>query len=293
MTNSPQVSIIFPVKNEGNNVKLTLNSLFSIKTNYPIEVIVVNDNSVDGCCDFLSSYNKEDIVKLVHTNGIGAANARNLGAKTATADFLIFCDAHLEFEDWWVDNLLEPLFSGKTDAVCAAIAAKDDPKAIGYGQTLTATLRTKWNPKRLNLFETAILPGGCFAISKAVFEDVGGFETGFKTWGYEDVELSIKLWLFGYRCHVQPKVRVIHLFRQSHPYKVTFDDVNYNFLRMAYSHFNTTRIRKCKELIFNEKQREQIEAQVLKDGVTRQRKVYFQKRKYDDNWYFKKFNIPF
>jgi glycosyltransferase involved in cell wall biosynthesis len=293
MTTYPLISIIFPAKNEANNVKHTLDSLFSVTTNYPLEVIVVNDGSVDGCCDFLSTYSKKDIIKLIHTDGIGAANARNLGARNASADILIFCDAHLEFEDWWVDNLVEPLISGKTDAVCAAIVAKEDPEAIGYGQTLKATLRTKWNPKRMNLFETAVLPGGCFAISKAAFEDVGGFETGFKTWGHEDVEISIKLWLFGYRCHVQPKVKVIHLFRKSHPYRVTFEDVNYNFLRMAYSHFNAARIKKCRELIFNESQRNQIEAEVLKDGVRKQRQIYLQKRKYDDDWYFKKFNIPF
>jgi glycosyltransferase involved in cell wall biosynthesis len=293
MKTHPFISIIFPAKNEGNNVKLTLDSLFSTQTKYPFEVIVVNDRSADGCCDFLSSYDKKGNIKLFHTDGIGAANARNLGAENASGDILIFCDAHLEFEDWWIDHLVEPLISGKTDAVCAAIAAKDNPAAIGYGQTLKSNLRTQWNPKQNNLFETAILPGGCFAISKAAFEDVGGFETGFKTWGHEDVELSIKLWLFGYRCHVQPKVKVIHVFRRFHPYKVSLDDVDYNFLRMAYSHFNAARIGKCKKLVIDEKRSAQIEAQVLQDGVIKQRRKFLQKRKYDDNWYFAKFNINF
>lgn len=289
----PLISIIFPAKNEGENVRFTLDSLYSAKTNFPFEVIVVNDASADGCCDFLSSYDKKDNVKLIHTDGLGAANARNLGAKNASGDYFIFCDAHLEFEDWWIDHLVEPLISKKTDAVCAAIASKENSAFIGYGQTLKANLGTKWNSKRTSLFETAVLPGGCFAITKTAFEDVGGFETGFKTWGHEDVELSIKLWLFGYRCHVQPKVKVLHLFRKSHPYKVTYDDVNYNLLRMAYSHFNVARIGKCKKLIVHGKNAAQIETEVVRDRVTSQRKAYFQKRKYNDDWYFKKFNINF
>ncbi|WP_373460010.1 galactosyltransferase-related protein [Paenibacillus sp. V4I7] len=30
-----------------------------------------------------------------------------------------------------------------------------------------------------------------------------GFDRGFNVWGFEDIELSIKLWLHGYRCSVQ------------------------------------------------------------------------------------------
>jgi glycosyltransferase involved in cell wall biosynthesis len=286
------VSIIFPAKNEGVNVKTTLDSLFSVKTNYPFEVIVVNDGSTDNCCDFLKTYDKKERVKLIHTEGIGAANARNLGAEHSSGDYLIFCDAHLQFEDWWIDHLLEPLLSGKTDAVAPGIADTTAPEVVGYGQSLTPKLTIKWNNKQDGLFETAVLPGGCFVIPRAVFEDVGGFETGFKTWGHEDVELSIKLWLFGYRCHVQPNVKILHLFRKAHPYKVSYDDFYYNLIRMAYSHFKIERIQKCKKMNSFRKAR-LIESQLLQDGIMKQREKYFQKRKYDDDWYFKKFQIDF
>lgn len=83
-------SIIFPAKNEGENVKSTLDSLFSVKTNYPFEVIVVNDGSTDNCCEFLETYDKKERVKLIHTVGIGAANARNLGAEHSSGEYLIF-----------------------------------------------------------------------------------------------------------------------------------------------------------------------------------------------------------
>ncbi|MDE3838791.1 glycosyl transferase family 2 [Bacillus methanolicus] len=292
MAAQPFLSIIFPAKNEGENVKTTLNSLFSVKTNYPFEVIIVNDGSEDNCCDFLKTYYKKDQVKLIHSEGIGAANARNLGAKNASGEYLIFCDAHLQFENWWIDLLIEPLLTGQSDAVTPAIGSMGNTKFIGYGQTLKPNLRIKWNSKQNGLFETAVLPGGCFIIRREVFEDVGGFETGFKTWGHEDVELSIKLWLFGYHCHVQPEVKIIHLFRKAHPYKVSYDDVYYNLLRMAYSHFNAVRIQKCRKLIVHAKVKA-IEAQVLQDGVNEQREAYFQKRKYNDDWYFNKFDIDF
>ncbi|WP_407271087.1 glycosyltransferase family 2 protein [Radiobacillus sp. PE A8.2] len=288
----PSVSIIFPVKNEGENVQSTLHSLFSCESNYLFEAIIVNDASDDQCCSFIPTYPYKEKIQLIETNGIGAANARNLGAAKALGEHLIFCDAHLNFENWWIDRLIDPLITGKTDAVTPAIADMQSPDVIGYGQTLTSALRTIWNKKQPSLFETAVLPGGCLAMHREVFDAVGGFETRFKTWGHEDVELSIKLWLFGFRCHVQPDVTILHLFRKSHPYRISNNDIYYNLLRMAYLHFNADRIQKCKSFI-QSRRKTRIENQLVKDGVLRQREVYFQKRKYDDDWYFQRFQISF
>src|SRR5438270_863334 len=81
---------------------------------------------------------------------------------------------------------------------------------------------------KTDLFPTAVLPGGCIAISKKVFTDIGGFDREFRVWGYEDVEFSIRMWLFGYSCFVQPKVKILHLFRTSHPYTVSWEDFYFN-----------------------------------------------------------------
>lgn len=287
-----KISIIFPVRNEGKNVKMTLDSLFTAKTSCSFEVIIVNDGSVDHCCEFLKNYSKKDNITLIETEGIGAANARNEGAKVAKGDYLIFCDAHLQFQDCWLENLIEPLKNSKTDAVSPAIGSIENDDFIGYGQTLKSNLRIKWNEKAVGLSETAVLPGACLAIKKDVFEEVGGFEKGFQTWGHEDVELSIKLWLFGYRCHVLPSVKINHLFRRELPYKVNYEDVYYNLLRMAYSHFNAARIQKCMKFIISPKVRE-IQVKVLQDGAIEQREEYTKRRKRSDEWYFQKFNIDF
>jgi glycosyltransferase involved in cell wall biosynthesis len=293
MNDTPHaISIIFPVKNEGDNVKTTLDSLFSVKTNTNFEAIIVDDRSIDGCCDFIDSYPDKDKIKLITTDGVGPANARNIGADNASGDFLIFCDAHLTFEDWWIDRLLEPILLNKTDVVTPGIASQEHPDSVGYGMTLSQYLVGRWNTKENALFDTPIVPGGCFIISKEIFREVEGFEEGFTSWGYEDMELSIKLWLFGYRCSVEPAVKVLHLFRSKHPYEVDYSGVYYNLLRMGYLHFNENRILKCKQLI-TVRSPNDIEKNVIKDGVEEKRASYSKKRKFDDNWFFQKFNIPF
>ncbi len=291
-TNLPEISIIFPVKNEGMNVKNTLTSLFSTDTKINFEVIIVDDASDDGCCDFIKGSTYEEKVKLIKTQGIGPSAARNRGASEAAKEFFLFCDAHLSFEPYWIDKLIIPVLSGKTDVVCPAISSMDDSKIVGYGQTLTSHLKIQWHKHKPGLFYTAIIPGGCFLIKKSAFNKVGGFENGFKSWGHEDVELSIKLWLFGYTCSCEPSVNIKHLFRKKHPYKVDYDGVYYNLLRMAYLHFNKERIEKTKTLIVHRNPKV-IEKRVLKDGVEVRRQQYLRERTRDDDWFFKYFQIYF
>jgi glycosyltransferase involved in cell wall biosynthesis len=288
----PKVSIIFPVRNEGKNVKMTLDSLFTVKTNIEIEAIIVDDGSTDKCCSFLENYLHRHKVTYVRANAVGPANARNLGASRAKYPYLAFCDAHMTFENFWIDRLVYHIVKGTSDAVCPAIGSLDDPSIKGYGQSLTPSLKIKWHQKRKSLFETAVLPGACIITSQKVFNDIGGFETGFSTWGHEDVEISLKLWLFGYRCHCDPQVTALHLFRTIHPYNVNYEGIYYNLLRMAYLHFDNQRIKKAKTLVIHGSPAA-IEKKVIKDGVLLKRAQYVGRRKIDIEDLFKKFNIFF
>jgi glycosyltransferase involved in cell wall biosynthesis len=287
----PLVSLVIPVKNEGNNIKNTIESAFQVKTTYPFEIVVVDDGSNDRCCDFISTLENKKI-KLINTNGIGAARARNIGAHHARGAYLIFCDAHVFFEDSWIESLLDPIQKGLADATTPGIANVNNHNHIGLGQTLNENLEVQWHLNLNTLFPTAVLPGGCFAISKEVFTNIGGFDNKLKVWGYEDVELSIKMWLFGYTCYVQPAVKILHVFRNSHPYKVNWDDYYYNLIRMAYSHFSMERIDKCRRLI-KYSDPAIIESAVMNSNVLEQRDKYFIRRKFDDEWFMTYFRIPF
>lgn len=288
----PLISLIFIVKNEGTFIYNTVQSALSVQSSYPFEIILVDDGSTDGCCDFVRSEKRKSI-RLLRGNDFGIAKARNLGALHARGEYFIFCDGHLVFEDHWMEKLIEPIQKGIADATNPCIADAENPLKLGFGYSWSKNLEIKWNPGLPMLFPSSHLAGGCLAISRKTFYAINGFDAKLKTWGYDDQELSLKLWLFGYRCYIQPKVKILHYFRRSAPpYKLRRDEIHFNFLRMAFLHFNDHRIDKCKQLIHNSNV-EEIESQVLSSGALELRNQYFQQRKYDDDWYMKKFNIPF
>lgn len=293
----PIASVIFPARDEGRNVVETLESLHASPTQATLEAIVVDDGSGDGCCNNLSPVYRFPL-NVVHTRGLGAAQARNLGARMARGRFLVFCDAHLRFPDGWLDQVLAgfdtPVAAsdGPVGAVSPAIRAIDDLKRVGFGETWNEKLEVKWLPQISGPAAVPLLPGGCVAFRTDVFNRIGGFDQGFTTWGHEDEEVSIKLWLFGHAAVCVPEVMVGHLFRPRHPYRVTLWDAHYNLVRMAYSHFNEARLAKTIDLLSTFTYRDTLVGLVRKASLP-QRQAYFATRARSDDWFFERFAIPF
>jgi len=291
----PDASIIIPCKNEGSNVKMTVDSLLSVLPSRGAEILVVDDESQDGCCRFLQANSSYSKIHYIFSPGLGAAQARNYGAAAAKGEYLVFCDAHITVQARWLESLLTTFNRPGVDAVSPAIGSITNPFAVGYGQTWNERLETAWLPAPAQMETTRVplLPGGCLAVRSSVFHRVGGFEQGFIVWGHEDVELSLKLWLFGYGLYINPSVKILHLFRQKHPYLVKMEHVDYNLLRMAYSHFNNERVDKVIAMVRSHGKSEKIVRNVLKGGVLEQRQDYFKRRQRDDDWFMTEFQIPF
>lgn len=291
-------SIIIPCKNEGEHIRRTLDSMLAAKTACQYEIIVADDASTDDCCAFLADPDApfHPAVRLLSLPGVGAANARNEGAELATGRVLVFCDAHIFVPDDWLDQLLAALDKPDVSAVAPAIAPDRWPDLVGYGMRWDNKLQVHWQgPPARPLGEVPILPGGCLAIPADIFRQVGGFERGFHVWGREDEEFSLRLWLFGHRLWIARDLKILHVFREAHPYTVSMTHVHYNSLRMALSHFNAHRVGKVVDLIraVPSPDLEQQLGQLALSDIWEQRSRYHRTRQNDDNWYMRRFLIPF
>ena len=91
---SIKLSIIVPVYNAEKHLHNSLNSLVKqALENY--EVILIDDGSTDNSKKILDSFQKEypDIIRVIHTENKGAANARNIGLDLATGEYVGFFDS--------------------------------------------------------------------------------------------------------------------------------------------------------------------------------------------------------
>lgn len=291
--NQPQISIVIPCRNEGIHIIDTVSSILINPTNLTFEIIVVDDGSTDGCCRFLTQEPYPKKVTLVNGGGVGACRARNLGASQSQADYLVFCDAHILVQPFWLDRLFACFSPPDIGIVSPGIASPHLPDAAGYGLTLTENFGVEWLGSPGKVSPVLIAPGGCMLVNRHTFLNLGGFDQSFKVWGHEDVELSLKYWLFGYQVLVNPVVKILHVFREKHPYTVTMNQVYYNYLRMALSHFNPQRVKKIIGLVKTHPLAEEIITDTIFSDVWEQRERYFSSRVRDDDWLFQKFSVPF
>lgn len=89
-----QVSIIVPVYNMEHYLEKCMDSLVN-QTLKDIEIIVVNDGSVDNSLKILNKYKKQypEVVKIINQENSGISVARNNGLKLATGKYVGFVDS--------------------------------------------------------------------------------------------------------------------------------------------------------------------------------------------------------
>lgn len=292
---SSAVSIIVSCRNEKDTVKNTIDSIMNSKNKTLFEIIIVDDKSNDGSCDFIN--NNKDIygnVTLIFSDNIGVAASRNLGATIAKGKYLFFCDAHISVQDYWIDNLVKTLDENNAHAIVPVIKNMKAEER-GYGGTWNNKLEFVWlNKPENSVSEIPLAPGCTLGIKKDVFDTIGGFDSNLQIYGVEDQEISLKLWLFGYKIVIDTQVEVNHLFKVNNSYKITYADIIYNYLCLVYFHFDDENIAKAIELLKTKQHFNLAFSKlIVNEELLKQRKEYFGKRKFDENYFLKKFNIIF
>ena len=303
------ISIIIASKNEGAYLKRTINSINQAKTSLDYEVIAVDDASVDDSCEFLL---KEDAdyknIKLIKAGGIGIAPARNLGAAKASGDIFIFMDAHNEVDDSWLDILLAPLLRGEAHGASPAFRSLKDSlpefmliatagDSLACGRTFKTLNESGWiyhGGPCPGIIESPILAGACTAVTREAFEMVGGYDPGLSGYGYDEEELSLKLWMYGFRLLAVPETCVRHLYPRIYPYESDPKETLKNRILTAICHYNDERINRFLEGMDNMSEAYSIYSQLMDDnGIIQRKNKYREERKHDDDWFFNIFGLAF
>ncbi|HWC97349.1 MAG TPA: glycosyltransferase [Candidatus Sulfopaludibacter sp.] len=286
----PKVSVIVITRNEGAELAATVENLRSTLPDARRELIVVDDGSTDGSADFLEGVRD---VLLFRSEGLGVAKARNFGASQATGDAVVFADAHVRAPENWYQPLLTALEDSEVGAVAPGIFSLTEPERKGFGLELTgADLHARWLHRRTDTpLEVPVLPGAFLAMRRETFVKTGGFDAGLRQLGGNDNELSCRLWLLGYQQLVVPQVEVGHLFRATTPYPSTWSAVVHNRLRMAFVHFESARVERVLKALRAYEAFPAGLAMMLDTDVLSRRSAMARERRFDDEWFFKKFEL--
>ena len=97
---SNKISVVIPVYNGELFIARAITSVLN-QSAKPYELIVVNDGSKDRTGEILATYG--DTIKVVSIANGGVANARNVGIKDCTGDYIAFLDA----DDIWYEDKLK------------------------------------------------------------------------------------------------------------------------------------------------------------------------------------------
>ena len=290
--NAKLCSIIIPTRNEGKMLCMTVDNILS-QTTYPsYEVLIVDDGSTDNSCDIFHKNDHNGKVKVITTDGQGVAGARNLGARNAAGDYLLFIDAHCKVSPDWIDLFIESFSAPDVAIVGPSFTRLNEPEPRGCGTTwVDYTLTIAWfeTPNINKPYEVPLLPGGCQFFSKDTFYRLGCYEEGFATWGYEDVEISLRAWLLGYRILADPRITVAHLFRESRDFEVADMHVVYNFLRLIYMHFSAERINRAIQAVSPNDHLIKAQEAVEKSDIFELRSEMEAVRVHTDDWFFEVF----
>ena len=226
-------SIVIPSLNEWYYLDITLDSIYNyVDLDLLEDIVIVDDGSDKEDYKFLENHSLKNKVKLIKNESRKwPSYSRNKGAENAKGEILIFLDAHM-----YCHNLdLQKLKSLKHYI---------DKWALQWTIWDLANKQVKWQIYKIkdyllnstwespneegSIVETPAIAGWFTIISKNIFNTIWWFNTKFNSWWVEDIELSFRLWTFGYNMYYTNDVSIAHYFKKSFNYEVDTKDVFYN-----------------------------------------------------------------
>jgi len=191
----PKISIVIPAYNEEKNIAKTLDWVLNI--DYPknkLEIIVVDDGSIDRTREIAMRYASKG-VKVLHKENEGCkAYAANYGIKHAHGGFIWILDADCRPEK---DVLRKSLsYFDDEEVMCVVPAVKVwYPKGFWQRVQVIEYAIAIFMRKTLHFMNSQVYANASPIVRREFFEKHGNFEPGVA----EDLELGMRVHAKGYK----------------------------------------------------------------------------------------------
>jgi GT2 family glycosyltransferase len=192
---TPEIDVLVVLYNSAKFLQPLIDSLRRITI--PVTLHFLDNASIDGTPEKLAAIlptlpMRAYLHRSLTNNGF--ARGMNLLAEHCTAEFVFMLNPDAEVEDGCLERLLQRAKSDPRIGMCEARQQpREHPKTYDH-----ATGETTW------------CTGAAVLIRRHVFEEIGGFDEEIFFMYCEDVDLSWKFWLRGWKCIYVPDAVVRH-----------------------------------------------------------------------------------
>lgn len=230
---TPLVSIIIATHNGASWLEKLFNSFECSNFYNNYEIIIVDNASSDDTALVVGEYRRKLKINVRHNSeNQSFARACNQGAIIARGEYLLFLNNDIEVTDGWLDALLYTAVAKDNVGVVGArlVYSEMPERGLNAGKSYLLQHRGvrfyrdskngRLVPFNVGNGEEAIVvsadaqkipavTGACLLVRKDSFEAVGRFDENYN-YGYEDVDLCLKLLRKGYMNYYCPISLLFH-----------------------------------------------------------------------------------
>ena len=203
-----------------------------------IEIIVVDNHSYDGTCDYLKeNYQDIESVNIIsNSENVGFGKAVNQASKIATNEYIMVLNPDTIIEESTISTLVDYLDKKNHVGMVGPKILNADgtlqlackrsfptikvalPKLLGLDRIFpNSRWAGKYNLTYLDpekVHKVDAISGSCMLIKSKIFKAINGFDENFFMFG-EDLDLCKRVWEENYEIHYLPKTKIIHYKGQS------------------------------------------------------------------------------
>jgi glycosyltransferase involved in cell wall biosynthesis len=112
-----KLSVLMPVYNEAATVVSVVKRVLDVEYPCEVELVAVDDGSADGSADLLEGVGDRRLTVVRHDRNRGKGAAIRTAAAAATGDYMIICDADLEYSPEEIPKLVDVVLRGDAQVV--------------------------------------------------------------------------------------------------------------------------------------------------------------------------------
>ncbi len=231
----PDVSIAIITWDARDDLKKCLDSIYRSIGKFSFEIIVVDNHSHDGSCEFVEE-NYPDIELIRNKKNLGVARARNQAIRAACGRYILLLDVDTEVQPGALNELIN-FADENTEAGIIGTKLVDGenrlqhtcrqfPSILTYifrklnfmpffeqSRRLREHIMADWDHNQVR--EVDYVVGACQLIRKEVIKDVGQLDERF-FYGPEDVDFCLRAHLHGWKIFYFPDATVVHYSNNKH-----------------------------------------------------------------------------